>query len=406
MVSVTTTKKLSQEEKILTLRYNQENSTVQCPKCQSEVLYYDDYCYNCGTDLRSTQRKRIEKVTNINKDLLLKYASVCLVRELVDNPFLFQGVTYGLMEYRPLLVDELLVHFKPITVYEVLDYLISEEYVVMLEGEKKYKAFFSSCKDEYICRLMEENNIKPATSKEGNILFLINQLPKDLLEKITLHNIIENRGSNFFEVTNKGIELIEENSKCICYDQIFYDFELEYYDNKCKEPVDMNDLIALLDESLYDSIESLKWKSYSELLCKYAEVYEKYEDTDKMLYYLIQHIICEFNPYSDNTFKSRIGIDEHLKNKVKCALSNSNKEYDELVTIIHAAYTGLALPKNFISEEDASLLIEELFFVTEIRAVNKHLISIYGFERIEEEMVFNDKEEQEKMINKIEHYST
>ena len=403
---VSTTNKLTQEEQILTFRYNQKNSTVKCPNCDSEVLYYDDYCYNCGNDLKNSKKKKIEEITNVNKDLLLKYASVCLVNELIYNPFLFQEVTDDMMDYRPLLVDEILVHFKPITVYEVLDNLISEEYVEMLEGEKKYKSFFSHCNDEYISYLLEKNNIKQASSKEGNILFLLNQIPVDELEKITSRNIVENRGSNFFEVTDKGIKLVEENLKCIAYDQIFYDFNLEYYDSKLKESFNTNDLIELLDESLNDSVENLKWQSYSELLYKYAEVYDKYNDIDKMLYYLLQHLICEFNPYKDNAIKSRIRIEESLKNKTIYAMSNSNKEYYELESIIHSAYIGLKLPKNFISEEDVALLVEELYIVPEIRIVNKHLIKIYGFERIKEELVFNSQAEQEEAINKVEQYST
>jgi len=374
--------KLTQEEQILTFRYNQKNSTITCPNCKSEVLYYDDYCYNCGNDLKNSQKKKIEEKTIFNKDLLLKYASVCLVRALTLNPLLFQQKTDAMMDYRPLIVDEILIHYKPITVYEVLDYVISEGYVEMLEGEEKYKSYFSHCTDEYICNLLEQNNIPEASSREGNILFLINKIPRDILEKITSNNIIENRGSNFFEVTDKGIKLVEENPKCTLYDQIFYDFNIEYFDNKIGESVNVNNVYDLLDESINDSIENLKWQSYSDLLYKYAEFYDYTNDSDKMLYYIIQHSICEFNPFSDNTIKSRMGIGEHLKNKVIYALSNSNKEYDELEQIIHAAYIGLRLPKNFISEEDVALLLEELFFVPEIRSVNKHLINIYGFERI------------------------
>lgn len=397
---------LTQEEQILTFRYNQKNSTITCPNCKSEVLYYDDYCYNCGNDLKNSQKKKIEEKTILNKELLLKYASVCLVRALTYNPFLFQEVTNAMVDYKPLIVDEILIHFKPITVYEVLDYIISEGYVVMLEGEEKYKSYFSHCTDEYICDLLEQNNIQQASSKEGNILFLINKIPRDILEKITSNNIIENRGSNLFEVTDKGIKLVEESPKCTLYDQIFYDFNIEYFDNKIDKSVNVNNVYELLDESINDSIENLKWQSYSELLYKYAEFYDYTNDSDKMLYYIIQHAICEFNPYSDNVIKSRIGIGEHLKNKVIYALSNSNKEYDELEQIIHAAYIGLKLPKNFISEEDVALLLEELFFVPEIRSVNKHLINIYGFERIEEELEFHNQSEQEKIINKIGNYST
>ena len=406
MIIVAAGNNLTQEEQILTFRYNQKNSTIKCPNCKSEVLYYDDYCYNCGNDLKNSQKKKIEEKTIINKELLLKYASVCIVRELTRNPFLFQEVTAGMTEYRLLIVDEILIHFKPITVYEVLDYIISEGYVEMLEGEEKYKAFFSHCSDEYISHLLEQNNIREASSREGNILFLVNRLPGDMLEKITSQNIIESRGSNFFEVSDKGIKLVEENPKCILYDQIFYDFNLEYFDNMIDESVKVNNVYDLLDESIDDSIEDLKWQSYSDLLFKYAEFYDYTNDSDKMLYYIIQHAICEFNPYGDNVIKSRMGIGEHLKNKIIYALSTSNKEYDELEDIIHSAYVELKLPKNFISEEDVALLLEELFLVPEIRSVNKHLISIYGFERIEEELVFKNQSEQEKIINKIENYST
>ena len=393
---------LSQEEQILTLRYNQENSTVSCPNCQSDVLYYDDYCYNCGCELKNIQKKKIEKVTNINKALLLKYASVCLVNELISNPFLFQEITGDTMEYKPLMIDELLIHFKPITVYEVLDYILEEGYIVMLEDDDKYKSFFSHCNEEYISHLIEHFNLKPATSNEGNIIFLINQLPRDTLENITSNGIMENRGSNFFELTDKGNKLVEDNVKCLFFDEIFYDFNIEYYDNHVNNVVNKNDLMELLDESVNDSIDTLKWQAYSDLLYKVAEVYDYFDDTDNMLNYLLQHVICEFNPYADNTIKVRIGINEQLKDKVIYALSKSNRDYEEISPIIQKAYDSLRLPKNFITEEDVELLVEELFFVPEIRDVNKHLIKIYGFERIEEELIFNNQGELEKIIDKIE----
>ena len=394
---------LSQDEQILIFRYNQNNSTISCPNCQTQVLYHDIYCYNCGTKLTDKKKNRTQKVYPINNKIGLKYGGVCLLRELINNPFLFQDVTYVTSFYKPLKVDDILIHFKPLTTFEVLDYLISEEYIEILEGQEKYKSYFSKCNNDYLSYLLKNNNIEPSLSKEENISTLLN-LSEDLLEKITSNFILENRGSNYFEVTSKGKEFVEDNLQCVLYDEIFYDFNLEYYDNEFKQSNNLKDfLIGLLDVSINDSVQELKWQSYSDLLYKYAQVYDYFNDNDKMLYYTLQHVICEFNPYDDNKIKYKIGIQEHLKNRIIYALSESKKDYDEVSIIIRQAYDDLRLPKNFITLEDVELLVEEVLINYELREINKHLISIYGFEKINgDKMNFYNMEEQEKAIKILE----
>lgn len=394
---------LSQEEQILLLRYNQENSTISCPKCHSTVLYYDDYCYNCGTNLKDSKRLRDFTFNIINKALYMKYAGICLLREYINNPFLFQATPKVIFDYEPLKLDEILVHFKPLTVSEVLNYLISEGYLKVLEGEEKYKSFFSKCPDGYLDFLLKNNNIKPASSKEGNILFLVNKLPSDVLEQITSSNIEEKTGSNYYEITENAVELVDNNIQCLLYDEIFYDFNLEYYDNQFNKSKDLKEfLIGLVDDSINDMTKELRWQSYSDLLYKYAQVYDFLDDKDKMLYYTLQHIICELNPFDDNKVKSKIQIESSLENRVIYVISSLKKDYNELSGIIEKAYDDVKLPKNFITKEDTKLLIEELFYTYELREVNKHLINIYGVERItEDNLNFNTPEEQEKVIKKL-----
>lgn len=264
---------LTQEEQILLLRYNQENSTTSCPNCDSTVLYYDDYCYNCGTSLKDSRKNQEFTFNIINRVLYFKYAGICLLKEYINDPFLFQEHPEIIFDYKPLKLDEILVHFKPLTVSEVLNYLLSEGYLEILEGEEKYKSFFSKCPDGYLNFLLENHNINPATSREGNILFLVNKLPHEILEQITSGNIDEKTGSNYYEITDKAKKLVDDNIHCLLYDEIFYDFDLEYFDSQFNKSNDLKDfLISLIDESIEDMVKQLRWQSYSDLLYKYAQV--------------------------------------------------------------------------------------------------------------------------------------
>lgn len=401
---MSSTNTLTPEELILILRYNQKDSTRSCPKCNSTVLYYDDFCYNCGTSLKDSKRVRDISYNPINADVYLKYAGVCLLREYIHDPFLFQEFTGSIYNYKPLRIDEVLIHFKPLTVTEVLNYLLLEGYLVVLKGEEKYKSYFSKCPEDYLVYVLKENNIQASSSKEENISLILNKLPAELLEKITSSYIEETSGSNYFEVSEKALKLVEDNKHCLLYDEIFYDFDLNYYDMQFNKSENLKDFsIALIDDSVKDSIEELKWQSYSDLLYKYAQLYDIFKDTDKMLYYTIQHVICEFNPFSDNKIKSKIEIQPSIESRIIYAFSNSQKNYDEIVEVIGKAYDDLKLPKNYISKEDVELLIEELFFTYELRDVTKHLINIFGVERIAaDDLTYNSLEEQEKVLKGLE----
>ena len=159
-----------------------------------------------------------------------------------------------------------------------------------------------------------------------------------------------------------------------------------------------------MDESLNEITNTLKWQSYSDLLFKYAEIYDIYEEYDKMLKFIIQHFICEINPFIDNKIKNKIEISLNLRNKIVYSISRANTDYKELLKIVNSAIEDINLPKNFIKNEDIILLIEELFDkYTTLKDINTHLTGLYNLNNLEtEKLVYNSLIEQEKVINELE----
>ncbi len=376
---------LSEEEQLLLYRYNQEDSTVSCPNCGAEVLHYDVYCYSCGADLSVFREDNISSLRDFTVDiaLSLKYAAVCFVRELVADPFLFQKTP---------VLDSFFIHFKPLSAYDVREYLLSEGFIKIVGGMDKFNAYFNSCSDELLSYVLTQYKLNPGSSREDNISIILNSLPENVLERLC---------SPFYLISDKCREYVEKNMHCILYNDIFYDYDLGYYDSEFKNSADLKEfLISIIDDSLDDSITSLKWKSYSNLLFKYAQVYDYFNDYESMLNYLFQHFICEINPFGDNTIRSKVEISKALHSCIIYAISKYYKGYDEVLSIFSSAYDEVALPKKFIAKKDALLLMEELFTnPTENRAINKHLIGVYGYERIDtKSLKFDDEDQQEKVI--------
>jgi hypothetical protein len=122
-----------------------------------------------------------------------------------------------------------------------------------------------------------------------------------------------------------------------------------------------------------------------------------------MLYYAVGHFICEFGLFEDNCIKDFIKIDISIQNKVKYVLARADKSYDEFLSVVDHVYDEVRIPKIFIDKDDVCLLIEELFDDNiKLRQANNHLVKLYGIERIKlGEMSFNNKDEQEKIVEEL-----
>jgi len=162
--------------------------------------------------------------------------------------------------------------------------------------------------------------------------------------------------------------------------------------------------IKLLDKSLIEVIDKLKWQSYSDLLFKYAEICDIYEEYEKMLKYLIKHFITEINPYTDNKIKNKIEISLNLRNKIIYSITKANIDYNSLIEIIKSSIDNIEIPKNFVNCDEIILLIEELFDQnTTLKDINIHLNNLYNIENVDlNKYTFNDRKEQEKVLNEIE----
>jgi len=185
---------------------------------------------------------------------------------------------------------------------------------------------------------------------------------------------------------------------------MYYDYDIAYYDTMFENSSNKNQfLINLVEDSLEDSVKMLKWKSYSDLLFRYAQVYDFLNDYDKMLYYAVGHFICEFGLFEDNCIKDFVKIDISIQNKVKYVLARADKSYDEFLSVVDHVYDEVRIPKIFIDKDDVCLLIEELFDDNiKLRQANNHLVKLYGIERIKlGEMSFNNKDEQEKIVEEL-----
>lgn len=385
-------KLINEDEQILIFKYNQVLNRVICPKCSSELLYFDEYCYNCGNKLNKSPVLYIPNINSLKTikksstyELGLKYASVTLLRQLMFNPLYSEKENF------------LLQAFKNVSFYDIRKYLVEEGHIEILTGMKKIKAGLKAASEEYIDNVISQKALPKGISKAGKITILTSNLSEAELDAMI---------PNYYLVTQKGIQFYEENKHCRLYSIVFYDFDLEYYDKEYANSKDeLKDFaIKLLDESLNEITNTLKWQSYSDLLFKYAEIYDIYEEYDKMLKFIIQHFICEINPFTDNKIKNKIEISLNLRNKIVYSISRANTDYEVLLKTVNSAIKDIDLPKNFIKNEDIILLIEELFDkYTTLKDINSHLTGLYNLNNVEiEKLVYTSVIEQEKVINELE----
>lgn len=385
-------KLINEDEQILIFKYNQVLNRVICPKCSSELLYFDEYCYNCGNKLNKSPVLYIPNINSLKTikksstyELGLKYASVTLLRQLMFNPLYSEKENF------------LLQAFKNVSFYDIRKYLVEEGHIEILTGMKKIKAGLKAASEEYIDNVISQKALPKGISKAGKITILTSNLSEAELDAMI---------PNYYLVTQKGIQFYEENKHCRLYSIVFYDFDLEYYDKEyANSKSELKDFaIKLLDESLNEITNTLKWQSYSDLLFKYAEIYDIYEEYDKMLKFIIQHFICEINPFTDNKIKNKIEISLNLRNKIIYSISRANSDYNVLLKTVNSAIEDIDLPKNFIKNEDIILLIEELFDkYTTLKDINSHLTGLYNLNNVEiEKLVYTSVIEQEKVINELE----
>jgi len=383
---------INEDERILIFKYNQVLNRVICPKCSSEILYFDEYCYNCGTKLNKTSVFYIPNLNNIKSkeeastyNLALKYASVTVLRQMMFNPL------YSEKD------DFILQAFKNVSFYDVRKYLVNEDLIEILTGREKIKAGLKVTSEEYIDKVINQKGLHQGISKADKITILMSNLTEAELDSMIPH---------YYKVTENGIQFYENNKHCRLYSLVFYDFDLEYYDNEyTTSKAELKDFaIKLLDKSLIEVIDKLKWQSYSDLLFKYAEICDIYEEYEKMLKYLIKHFITEINPYTDNKIKNKIEISLNLRNKIIYSITKANIDYNSLIEIIKSSIDNIEIPKNFVNCDEIILLIEELFDQnTTLKDINIHLNNLYNIENVDlNKYTFNDRKEQEKVLNEIE----
>ncbi len=383
---------LNEDEQILTFKYNQVLNRVICPNCSSELLYFDEYCYNCGSKLKKSSIIYIPNIKNIRAkedtskyDLSLKYAGVTVLRQMMFNPLYSEKDNFLLKSYRN------------INFYDVRKYLVDEGFIEILTGRQKFKAGLKVASEEYIDSVLTKKELKKGISKADNITIILANLSEAELDAMI---------PNYYTVTQKGMQFYEENKHCRLYSIVFYDFDLEYYDKTYADSnEELKDFgIKLIDESLNEVTGNLKWYSYSNLLFKYAEIYDIYEEYEKMLYNIIQHFICEINPFNDNKIKEKIEITLNLRNTIIYSISRANMEYDALSNMIDDAIKNIKIPKNYVKNEEIHLLVEELFDKdTKLKDINTHLKNLYNSQELDaNKYTYNNEEEQEKVINELE----
>jgi len=383
---------INEDEQILTFKYNQVLNRVICPKCSSELLYFDEYCHNCGNKLNKSSVIYIPNLRNIkekkdtaNHDLSLKYAAATVLRQMMFNPLYSDKENF------------LIKPFTNINFYDVRKYLVNEEYVEILTGRQKHKAGLKFASDEYIDQILTQKELKKGISKADNITILLGNLSEQELDAMI---------PNYYKVTEKGVQFYEQNKHCRLYSIVFYDFDLEHYDKTYNESnSELKDFaLTLLDESLNEVVQGLKWQSYSDLLYKYAEIYDIHEEYDKELYYVIQHFICQINPFTDNKIKEKIEIPLNLRNIIIYSISKANIGYEKLIQLSDEAINNLKIPKNFISSEEIMLMIEELLDSNiKLNDINTHLGDLYNHQKIEpDKYIFTNEDEQKKVINELE----
>lgn len=365
---------INEDEQILTFKYNQVLNRVICPKCSSEILYFDEYCHNCGNKLTKSSIIYIPNINTLKEkedtskhDLALKYAGVTAIRQMMFNPLYTDKDNF------------LLKSFRNVNFYDVRKYLVEEEFVELLTGRQKFKAGLKVASEEYIDNVIKQKELKKGISKADKIAIILGNLPEAELDAMI---------PNYYNVTQKGIDFYEQNKHCRLYSIVFYDFDLEYFDKAYTDSTEeLKDFaIKLLDESTTEVTNNHKYGSYSDLLFKYAEIYDIYEEYEKMLYYVLQHFICQINPFDDNGIKEKEEITLNLRNTIIYSISRANVEYDKLIALTNEAIDNIQIPENRINPEEIILLLEELFDKnTKLKDINTHLSGIYSSQEMDVE---------------------
>ena len=375
---------ICEDEQLLILSYNQENSKVECPNCHVDVLYYDKFCHSCGIKLvfKCKPEKKIVQTPKSDENIVLKYATVNFLNRLKYDP-LYEGD------------DDFYAPFTPYTYYDVITYLVNNDLVEALIGEEKISVALKNVPNKFLEYVLDTKQINKSSSKEDNI--------KIIRENLSLEEL-DNMFPGCYVLTGNGEEVLKDNIKCLMYFNMYYDYDILYYDNMFENSQDKNKfLIDLVNDSIDDSVEILQWQSYSELLFRYAQVYDFFKDYDRMLYYAIGHFICELGLFGNNCIKDFIKIDITIKNRIKYVIARANKSYDEFISVVDKVYDNLRIPRIYISKDDVCLLIEQLFDENvKLRHANNHLVKLYGRERIKlNKMSFENSAEQEKVIEEL-----
>ncbi len=383
---------INEDEQILIFKYNQALNRVICPKCSSEILYFDEYCYNCGNKLSKSKTLYIPSLNtakknknNHKKELNLKYASVTLLRQIMYNPLFDDKDNY------------LIKTFKNISFYDIRKNLINEGLIEVLTGREKIKSGLKFASEEYLDKVISQKNLHQGISKADKISIIINNLTEAELDAMV---------ENYYVVTPKGKEFYENNKYCQLYSLVFYDFDIEYYENEYNNSNDeLKDFgIKLLNKSVDEVIQSLKWQSYSDILYKYANIYDLFDEYDNTLKYVLGHFICEINPFSNNKIKNSIEISLNLRNKMIYSISKAEMNYDSFMKLVDQTCAEIRIPKNFIKNDELKVLLEELFDKdTTLNDINIHLNELIRIDGINtDNLVYNNFEEQEKVIEELE----
>lgn len=373
------------DEQLLLFKYNQPSNRILCPECGVIVLYFDDYCHGCGFKLDNLRDAVVLSESEVEHDdsLAMKYACACLLSVLVIDPLLidFNKRIFNI--------------FSGLELFDVVNYLIMNDYVDILYGKDKIVACLETVDDEALVRILNTKDLPIVDSKDEKIKLIVNNVDENILESLF---------DDYYKVSKKGFDFLAVNEQCLVYSTIFYDFDLDYF-NKSYESSNKDEFfyVDLITKSVESSISSFKWLSYSKLLLKYALIYDKYENYDLMLQYLFEYFICEVNPFADNDIKRSVTISSELKNMLVYAVAKNYLSYNKMKEILDVAFFNVKIPYSFIDKENILLLVEEAFDRnTTVNELNDHLISIYKSDSINlDNSSFYDIQKQKDVINRL-----